>query len=70
MSQIPIVMGFAVPDRPREVRMEAAYFLQQLCQSRCCFLLFVYLKYIGWIEIMKATENTFYNILQKTNDEE
>ncbi|KNA04803.1 hypothetical protein SOVF_196330 [Spinacia oleracea] len=30
---IPIVMGFAVPDRPREVRMEAAYFLQQLCQS-------------------------------------
>lgn len=32
--QIPIVMSFAVPDRPREVRMEAAYFLQQLCQSR------------------------------------
>ncbi|PON41696.1 Phosphorylase kinase, gamma catalytic subunit [Parasponia andersonii] len=32
--QIPVVMGFAVPDRPREVRMEAAYFLQQLCQSR------------------------------------
>lgn len=30
---IPTVMGFAVPDRPREVRMEAAYFLQQLCQS-------------------------------------
>ncbi|KDO52990.1 hypothetical protein CISIN_1g000533mg [Citrus sinensis] len=30
---IPVVMGFAVPDRPREVRMEAAYFLQQLCQS-------------------------------------
>jgi hypothetical protein len=27
-------MGFAIPDRPREVRMEAAYFLQQLCQSR------------------------------------
>lgn len=27
-------MGFAVPDRPREIRMEAAYFLQQLCQSR------------------------------------
>lgn len=38
MSQIPVVMGFAVPDRPREVRMEAAYFLQQLCQSRCCIL--------------------------------
>ncbi|GAB4850651.1 hypothetical protein Ancab_029962 [Ancistrocladus abbreviatus] len=31
---IPVVMGFAVPDRPQEVRMEAAYFLQQLCQSR------------------------------------
>ncbi|XP_057527057.1 MAP3K epsilon protein kinase 1-like isoform X2 [Amaranthus tricolor] len=30
---IPVVMGFAVPDRSREVRMEAAYFLQQLCQS-------------------------------------
>uniref|UniRef100_A0A5B7A969 non-specific serine/threonine protein kinase n=1 Tax=Davidia involucrata TaxID=16924 RepID=A0A5B7A969_DAVIN len=30
---IPVVMSFAVPDRPREVRMEAAYFLQQLCQS-------------------------------------
>ncbi|KAH9706996.1 MAP3K epsilon protein kinase 1 [Citrus sinensis] len=31
--EIPVVMGFAVPDRPREVRMEAAYFLQHLCQS-------------------------------------
>ncbi|KAF5737927.1 Mitogen-activated protein kinase kinase kinase 7 [Tripterygium wilfordii] len=30
---IPVVMSFAVPDRPREVRMEAANFLQQLCQS-------------------------------------
>ncbi|KAI3728539.1 hypothetical protein L6452_17176 [Arctium lappa] len=30
---VPVVMGFAVPDRAREVRMEAAYFLQQLCQS-------------------------------------
>ncbi|KAG8644129.1 MAP3K epsilon protein kinase 1 isoform X2 [Manihot esculenta] len=30
---IPVVMSFAGPDRPREVRMEAAYFLQQLCQS-------------------------------------
>ncbi|GAV80001.1 Pkinase domain-containing protein [Cephalotus follicularis] len=30
---IPVVMSFAVPDHPREVRMEAAYFLQQLCQS-------------------------------------
>ncbi|XP_019450937.1 PREDICTED: MAP3K epsilon protein kinase 1-like isoform X2 [Lupinus angustifolius] len=30
---IPAVMSFAVPDRPREIRMEAAYFLQQLCQS-------------------------------------
>lgn len=30
---IPVVMNFAVPDRPREVRMQAAYFLQQLCQS-------------------------------------
>lgn len=26
-------MSFAVPDRPREIRMEAAYFFQQLCQS-------------------------------------
>ncbi|KAL4638263.1 hypothetical protein ACB092_03G134800 [Castanea dentata] len=31
--QIPLVMSFAVHDRPREVRMEAANFLQQLCQS-------------------------------------
>ncbi|GJU96508.1 MAP3K epsilon protein kinase 1-like protein isoform X1 [Tanacetum coccineum] len=30
---VPVVMNFAVPDRTREVRMEAAYFLQQLCQS-------------------------------------
>ncbi|XP_076956824.1 MAP3K epsilon protein kinase 1-like isoform X1 [Bidens hawaiensis] len=30
---VPVVMGFAGPDRTREVRMEAAYFLQQLCQS-------------------------------------
>ncbi|CAN1255158.1 MAP3K epsilon protein kinase 1 [Linum perenne] len=30
---IPVVMSFAGPDRPREVRMEAAYFLQKLCQS-------------------------------------
>ncbi|KAJ6929589.1 MAP3K epsilon protein kinase 1-like [Populus alba x Populus x berolinensis] len=30
---IPVVTSFAGPDRPREVRMEAAYFLQQLCQS-------------------------------------
>ncbi|EPS72830.1 hypothetical protein M569_01927 [Genlisea aurea] len=30
---IPMVMSFAVLDRPREIRMEAAYFLQQLCQS-------------------------------------
>ncbi|XP_010246639.1 PREDICTED: MAP3K epsilon protein kinase 1-like isoform X2 [Nelumbo nucifera] len=30
---IPVIMSFAVPDRPREVRMQAAYFLQQLCQS-------------------------------------
>ncbi|XAR64021.1 Non-specific serine/threonine protein kinase [Bertholletia excelsa] len=30
---IPVVMSFAAPDRPREVRTEAAYFLQQLCQS-------------------------------------
>ncbi|KAK4261942.1 hypothetical protein QN277_004873 [Acacia crassicarpa] len=30
---IPLVMSFAVPDRPREIRMEAAFFLQQLCQS-------------------------------------
>ncbi|KAK1438060.1 hypothetical protein QVD17_03863 [Tagetes erecta] len=30
---VPVVMTFAVPDRTREVRMEAAYFLQQLCQS-------------------------------------
>ncbi|KAJ0038914.1 hypothetical protein Pint_23172 [Pistacia integerrima] len=33
IAAIPVVMSFAVPDRPREVRMEAAYFLQQLCQS-------------------------------------
>ncbi|XP_042498274.1 MAP3K epsilon protein kinase 1-like isoform X2 [Macadamia integrifolia] len=30
---IPVVMSFAASDRPREVRMHAAYFLQQLCQS-------------------------------------
>ncbi|KAJ8747290.1 hypothetical protein K2173_011555 [Erythroxylum novogranatense] len=30
---IPVIMSFAGPDRPPEIRMEAAYFLQQLCQS-------------------------------------
>lgn len=30
---IPVVMSFAVPNHSREIRMEAAYFLQQLCQS-------------------------------------
>ncbi|KAF9624020.1 hypothetical protein IFM89_007718 [Coptis chinensis] len=33
VGMIPVVMSFAVPDRPREVRMQAAFFLQQLCQS-------------------------------------
>ena len=43
MSQIPIVMGFAVPDRPREVRMEAAYFLQVL------FPVFLFFNFVGLI---------------------
>uniref|UniRef100_A0A1D1XID8 non-specific serine/threonine protein kinase n=1 Tax=Anthurium amnicola TaxID=1678845 RepID=A0A1D1XID8_9ARAE len=30
---IPVIMGFAMPDRPREVRLQAAFFFQQLCQS-------------------------------------
>ncbi|XP_031372332.1 MAP3K epsilon protein kinase 1-like isoform X2 [Punica granatum] len=30
---IPVVMSFAVPNQPREIRMEAACFIQQLCQS-------------------------------------
>ncbi|CAA7402037.1 unnamed protein product [Spirodela intermedia] len=30
---IPVVMGFAMPDHPRDVRMQAAFFFQQLCQS-------------------------------------
>ncbi|XP_044488879.1 MAP3K epsilon protein kinase 1-like isoform X2 [Mangifera indica] len=30
---IPVVMSLAEPDRLREVRLEAAYFLQQLCES-------------------------------------
>ena len=50
MLQIPVVMSFAVPDRPREVRMEAAYFLQQLCQSRCCFLLTITELYVFLFE--------------------
>ncbi|CAK7337960.1 unnamed protein product [Dovyalis caffra] len=33
LLEIPEVMNFAVPHCPREVRMEAAYFFQQLCQS-------------------------------------
>jgi hypothetical protein len=32
--QIPVVMNFAVPDRAKEVRMQASFFLQQLCQAR------------------------------------
>ncbi|KAK1385449.1 MAP3K epsilon protein kinase 1 [Heracleum sosnowskyi] len=30
---VPVVMSFSEPDHPREIRMEAAYFLQQLYQS-------------------------------------
>ncbi|XP_047311875.1 MAP3K epsilon protein kinase 1-like isoform X2 [Impatiens glandulifera] len=30
---IPIIMSFAGPEQSREIRIEAAYFLQQLCQS-------------------------------------
>lgn len=30
---IPLVMNFAVPDRAKEVRMQASFFLQQLCQA-------------------------------------
>ncbi|KAM2422529.1 MAP3K epsilon protein kinase 1-like [Malus sylvestris] len=30
---IPVIMSFAVPNHFREIRMEAAYFIQQLCQS-------------------------------------
>eukprot|EP01018_Ginkgo_biloba_P027295 Gb_33894 [translate_table: standard] len=30
---IPVVMNFAGPDRSRELRMQAAYFVQQLCQT-------------------------------------
>ncbi|XP_020246326.1 MAP3K epsilon protein kinase 1-like isoform X3 [Asparagus officinalis] len=30
---VPVIMNFAVLDRSREVRMQAACFLQQLCQS-------------------------------------
>ncbi|KAL5697865.1 MAP3K epsilon protein kinase 1 [Ranunculus cassubicifolius] len=33
VGMIPIVMSFSVPERPREIRMQAAYFCQQLCQS-------------------------------------
>lgn len=33
LGLIPVVMSFAAPDRPREIRIEAAYFFQQLCQS-------------------------------------
>ncbi|KAK1380441.1 hypothetical protein POM88_027185 [Heracleum sosnowskyi] len=35
---IPTVMGFAVPDHPHEIRMEAAKFLHQLCHSSCMTL--------------------------------
>uniref|UniRef100_A0A0E0H6Z9 non-specific serine/threonine protein kinase n=1 Tax=Oryza nivara TaxID=4536 RepID=A0A0E0H6Z9_ORYNI len=31
---IPVVMNFAVPDRAKEVRVQASRFLQQLCQAR------------------------------------
>ncbi|KQJ85101.1 hypothetical protein BRADI_5g24870v3 [Brachypodium distachyon] len=30
---IPVVMNFAVPDRAKEVRIQASFFLQQLCQA-------------------------------------
>jgi len=51
--QIPAVTSFAVPDRPREIRLEAAYFLQQLCQSRygmhfICYCYYFYLDFVFW----------------------
>ncbi|KAK9117884.1 hypothetical protein Scep_015977 [Stephania cephalantha] len=33
VGMIPVVMNFARPERPREIRMQAAFFVQQLCQS-------------------------------------
>ncbi|XP_057849758.2 MAP3K epsilon protein kinase 1 isoform X2 [Cryptomeria japonica] len=30
---IPVIMKFAQPDNSREIRMQAAYFVQQLCQT-------------------------------------
>ncbi|KAL8105615.1 hypothetical protein AgCh_029425 [Apium graveolens] len=36
--RIPTVMGFAVPDRPHEIRMEAAKSLHQFCHSSCMTL--------------------------------
>ncbi|XP_047268510.1 MAP3K epsilon protein kinase 1 isoform X2 [Capsicum annuum] len=38
---IPVVMSFAAPDRPREIRMEAAFFFQQLCQTSLTLQMFI-----------------------------
>lgn len=53
--QIPKVMDYAFNNQPREIRMEAAYFFQQLCQSRLDLsaLLFLALISLGvWINLV------------------
>ncbi|KAG4973667.1 hypothetical protein JHK87_030488 [Glycine soja] len=54
---IPAVTSFAVPDRPREIRMEAAYFLQQLCQSRSGMEM-VHLAIDGMWQVFKLQQST------------
>ncbi len=34
LLQVPAIMSFAGADRSREIRMQTAYFVQQLCQTR------------------------------------
>ncbi|KAL8105617.1 hypothetical protein AgCh_029427 [Apium graveolens] len=63
---IPTVMGFAVPDRPHEIRMEAAKFLHQFCHSREM----VHLAIDGLWQIFKlqwsSSRNDLFHIVAKT----
>ncbi|XP_074362627.1 MAP3K epsilon protein kinase 1-like isoform X1 [Apium graveolens] len=63
---IPTVMGFAVPDRPHEIRMEAAKFLHQFCHSREM----VHLAIDGLWQIFKlqwsSSRNDLFHIAAKT----
>nr|CAB3486047.1 unnamed protein product [Digitaria exilis] len=54
---IPVVMNFAEPNRPKDVRVQASLFLQQLCQARDM----VHLAIDGIWQVFKLQHSTLRN---------